>query len=884
MRRRSTAVVFFIGFVAACAVATTWLLALDGRHGPGDGPVATLPVLIALAVGGEALLIRFKFRDQIETINLMEAVLAPLLFGFAGWAAVAAVLVSQLIGAFVRRNTPLKAAFNISQWTLAAGLGALVVSQGSGVSTLGSIGYLVVALAVVGLVNQSAMTTVIAIASGSTPRDVARTLATTLVPGMVATWVANVSLGVLFVLAYEQHAASVVLFGLPLGALHLAYRSAAKARSERRRVAGIHDALATCVDPAEEDVTPFLRNIAAAFEARRASITIERDRAISTYALDVDLDQLVTRPQFETDDAIYSTARGEGLAVALAVWDLAGLDGSDDADDEALAGLAREVVARLERNLLLKTVLEERARLAEIVTSTSDGILTMSADGRVQSWNPALEVITGLTRRAVIQRRDVFDRLHARTLDGAPVALHDWADMRDLPSEFRITGADGETRRLACSYSHVRETADLQPTMVLIARDTTPAEEMETLRVQFGRLAEAEAAQRDIVDHLQQAVMPLTGAVPDTDVAVRYVSSDPASPTGGDLYDWHVLPNGDVHVAVVDVLGHGVGATRDALAVIHALRVLAVQSCPLRSLVREANTVLGAERSDLVATVMVCRYRPSTGEFELAGGGHPAPLVASRYGGVREIEAPGGTIGWPSAGSTDVVRGRLEPGDTLLLYTDGVVEAGKDILTGTRRLTADAHRLAHLPADDYVVSLLDRALAGAMRRDDSLLLAVRRQLLPAKVREWQFAPDPGEVRGVRHDIAAFAKARGIHEDELDRLQLVTSELVTNAVRNARSHIHVEFRLARAFGELLVSDDGSGFEPADLPATVDVDLESESGRGLSIVALSVDEFAIAPSEDGTVVRAKLAWRDEVDDRPPPAEVAQRRPTFTSAQRH
>jgi len=166
------------------------------------------------------------------------------------------------------------------------------------------------------------------------------------------------------------------------------------------------------------------------------------------------------------------------------------------------------------------------------------------------------------------------------------------------------------------------------------------------------RLTELQAVQREIVHQLQEAVRPQLPAVEAAELGVHYLPADPSSPTGGDLYDCVVLPNGDLHLAVVDVMGKGVAATKDAVSVTHALRLVALVGCSMRDLVARAAALVAAQAPDLVATVLVVRYSPADGVAHVAGGGHPPALVVSADGDVRWVEAPGIAMGWPGAGST----------------------------------------------------------------------------------------------------------------------------------------------------------------------------------------------------------------------------------------
>ncbi len=244
------------------------------------------------------------------------------------------------------------------------------------------------------------------------------------------------------------------------------------------------------------------------------------------------------------------------------------------------------------------------------------------------------------------------------------------------------------------------------------------------------RLAELQAVQREIVHQLQEAVQPPAVVAEAAELGVHYVSADPSSPTGGDLYDWLVLPDGDLHLAIVDVMGKGVGATKEAVSVCHALRLLTLDGCPMEDLVARADTLTTAQSPDLVATVMVARYHPADGHVRLAGGGHPPALVITGDGQAHQVDAPGIPIGYPEAGTTRVVELTLGRSDTLILYTDGLIEASKDILLGLERITRAAAETAQYPAPHLARALVERSLSGAMRRDDSLALVLRRRIPP----------------------------------------------------------------------------------------------------------------------------------------------------------
>lgn len=231
-------------------------------------------------------------------------------------------------------------------------------------------------------------------------------------------------------------------------------------------------------------------------------------------------------------------------------------------------------------------------------------------------------------------------------------------------------------------------------------------------------------AQREVFTELEDALRPPPPAVRDLALAIRYLPAQSNSPTGGDLYDWLVLPDGLLHVSVVDVVGHGVASTRAALDVTHALRTLSREGRPLGEVTALADTLLAG--TGALATVLLLRLDPRTGAGELAGAGHPPALLVPATGTVHYLEAPGRPLGFPGAGSQGTTRFQLGPADAVVLYTDGMIEAGPDIDEGLAALREAGERLRMKTLDEVLEGMLDTVRAAASLRDDALLLGVRR--------------------------------------------------------------------------------------------------------------------------------------------------------------
>jgi PAS domain S-box-containing protein len=892
----------FVGIVALLAAGVTFV---DAGTAPAIGSSWPLLVFFALVVAAEWLDVRFRFHGQIEAFNLSEAVLAPLLFAFTGPAAIAVVATSHLAVGIVRRNQPVKAIFNVAQWALAAGVASYVLlklQHGDHVTGHNMLA-LLIAMVAIGLVNQVALTVVIGLAQRRNVVEVIESLSSIIVPGWLVAWGMNTLIGGLFVLAYGSSPFASLLFFVPLGVLHAAYRGYAGMVSDRMRLAGLHRAsgvLAGASSQGDRAMAEFLAEVCRCFEANAAELMLVQDEGIVVHRIVNSNADTFAKIVARNDDDLRSamvnmstTARiragsdarvsvaleeagwtdclmtpfsGENVVPGvLAVYNQNGLEGFEEGERAVLEALARETASSFEKGRLFAAIAQERHKLSAIVESTSDGVLSLTPEGIVRTWNPGWEEITGKRASAAIGRRSA-DVMTLSDADGRSITFDSWADRNGrLPEEVQLVDTNGGIHWLECSYKTEVDDNGFVDALVIVARDVSDERQIEQLREDMDRLAEREALQRQRVLELQESLQPAIPVVDETEFGVHYLPSDTSAPTGGDFYDWQTLPGGDIHVSVVDVLGSGVEATNDAIAVTHTLRLLAYQGVPVEQLVRGADELLAAANPELVATVICLRYNPGTGRARLAGGGHPPPLLVHGDGTVSEIAAPGIPVGWPGAGSDHYVDVTLEPSDSLVLYTDGLVEARRDILAGLESLGRIASQTRSQPVDAVARMLVEQSLEGADRRDDSLALVVRRSAAQVNVdrfsRRGRNAAD--EVRLARHQFQAWLAEREEVSQSSDDLCVIVSELVTNAVRAGETFF--ELRAWTQGDEVVieVEDDGPGFD-GEFLLEDQPDFDEESGRGLFIVRMLVDEVTVSSSSHGSVVRAvKKVPESDVD---------------------
>ncbi|HET6288531.1 MAG TPA: PP2C family protein-serine/threonine phosphatase [Amycolatopsis sp.] len=288
------------------------------------------------------------------------------------------------------------------------------------------------------------------------------------------------------------------------------------------------------------------------------------------------------------------------------------------------------------------------------------------------------------------------------------------------------------------------ERATREEMLALVARTDVIAKEQRELKHELaetnsGVLAMyVELEERDerlrrahsvIFRELEDALRPPPPHVAGFELAVHYAPSEPDSPAGGDLYDWFVLPDGDVHITLVDAVGHGVTSTRHALTVTHAIRTLALEGHPFPDLIGHAARTLATIEPELMATVLLARLHPATGDVTFANGSHPRPVLVTPTGNT-ELLVPthvGRGVGFPDPGSGSLVHRTLAPGDLILLYTDGLIESRKNYQEGEARLRAIAPRHAGDPTAAIPGTLAAKMHDVVLHADDTVVIVIRRK-------------------------------------------------------------------------------------------------------------------------------------------------------------
>jgi serine phosphatase RsbU (regulator of sigma subunit) len=172
------------------------------------------------------------------------------------------------------------------------------------------------------------------------------------------------------------------------------------------------------------------------------------------------------------------------------------------------------------------------------------------------------------------------------------------------------------------------------------------------------------------------------------DLAAHYLPSSSSALIGGDWYDALELADGDTLLSVGDLTGHGVSVASGMATLLGAVRGMAMAGTQPGQLMSLLNQLLDATVQPALGSAVCCRYRPDTRTLVWAQAGHPAPLLF-RDGTGRRLHSPDGVLLGATSGAVYAqAEETLEPGDLLLLHTDGLVPGHDN--------TAAVHRLLDL--------------------------------------------------------------------------------------------------------------------------------------------------------------------------------------------
>ncbi|MFF8830331.1 SpoIIE family protein phosphatase [Streptomyces sp. NPDC015131] len=364
-----------------------------------------------------------------------------------------------------------------------------------------------------------------------------------------------------------------------------------------------------------------------------------------------------------------------------------------------------------------------------------------------------------------------------------------------------------------------------------------------------------------IADELQRTMLPENLPQPTgVKLASRYLPAAETARVGGDWYDAIPLPGSRVALVVGDVMGHSMTSAAIMGQLRTTAQTLAGLDLPPQEVLHHLDEQAQRLGENRMATCLYAVYDPVAHRITIANAGHPPPILL-HLGGRAEVlrVPPGAPIG---VGGVDFEAVELDApaGATLLLYTDGLVESRlRDVWTGIEQLRERLAATAQLTGPDHsppLEALCDDVLdmLGPGDRDDDIALLAARfdGIAPSDVAYWFLEPEeqaPGRARR----LARRALARWGLEELSDSVELLVSEVVTNAVRYAERP--VTLRLLRT--DVLRCEVGD--DSPQLPRQRRARDTDEGGRGLFLVNRLARRWGATRLSTGKVVWFELPTR-------------------------
>lgn len=490
-----------------------------------------------------------------------------------------------------------------------------------------------------------------------------------------------------------------------------------------------------------------------------------------------------------------------------------------------------------------------------------------------------------------------FDSPAVRELKGAGVKLS-----VPLVSQGELVGVLNLGPRL----SQQEYSADDRGLLSNLATQAAPA-----VRVaQLVREQQDETAARERIEHelrvarlIQQTLLPKElPALPGWQLAAYY---QPARAVGGDFYDFLYLPDGRVGIVIGDVTDKGVPAALVMATTRSIIRGAAQNGESPGVVLQRTNDMLGPDiPPKMFVTCFYGILDPVEGKLVYANAGHDLPYLRHK-GGVSELRATGMPLGLMPGMHYDEKEAVLTPGDSVILYSDGLVEAhnkSREMFSFRRLMSLMKEHEGGVGLIEYLLGELARFTGEDWEQEDDVcMVALERtggqgvsmvtNAAPAGsdgntldsynaeqgenywrvLDAWDVPSEPGNERQVMERVAKAVGEVGLSQRRLEQLKTAVAEATMNAMEHGNKYdpeleVHLQVRASDRVLSVLITDEGGS---APIPERVETPnlqaklegLQTPRGWGLFLIENLVDEMHI--TSDGTHDTLELVIRLEGD---------------------
>ncbi len=369
-----------------------------------------------------------------------------------------------------------------------------------------------------------------------------------------------------------------------------------------------------------------------------------------------------------------------------------------------------------------------------------------------------------------------------------------------------------------------------------------------------GYIAEAAARldkELEIAKVIQSSTLPsVFPPYPDRTDFDIYATMDTAKEVGGDFYDFYMLGENRLAFLIADVSGKGITAAMFMMKAKTIIKSCAEQESDVGQILTRANSALcEGNDAEMFVTCWMGILDLATGNLTFANAGHNAPVVL-RGGEPRFLEfRPGFVLGGMDGVRYRVGETKLEPGDEIYLYTDGVTEAtdGNLELYGNDRLLAALNGVQGMTAQEVcrtVKADVDRFVGPAPQFDD--ITMVHLKLLPRSV--LAVVPTMESAEKVLEFVERTLEESDVPQKITLKMNIVVDEIFSNIAHySGATEASVECAVSDGRVKLVFTDNGRPYDPTEKPdpdTTLPAEERGIGGMGIFIVKKFMDSVEYA----------------------------------------
>ena len=382
------------------------------------------------------------------------------------------------------------------------------------------------------------------------------------------------------------------------------------------------------------------------------------------------------------------------------------------------------------------------------------------------------------------------------------------------------------------------------------------SDEIAALDRAYRHMARIIRREHDVATLIQTALLPRDlPEIPGLRFDAAYRPAAQEAAVGGDWYDVFRVGEHLVGMSIGDVAGHGPAAAVTMDSARQAIRALAYTNADPAAVLTHVNTVLCNDNGAL-ASAFFATFDTRTGALQYSIAGHPPPIIV-RGGKAKPLDKGGIILGVQHDSEFDTRKIALPAGAALVLYTDGLVEATRDLEQGIAALKTAIEDEYRKSENKIASAIQNRIFASRAPFDDSAVLFLEVLSL---------GTSNGHRDHVWHlDARSETASKRVMQAILQRLvdsgrtvdawasQLIIIEILGNVVKHTAGQATVTLSLANGEPTLAVCDEGPQFTL--LPPHA-VDPFSEGGRGLFLVRTLAQDVSVEWNGSGNCVRVQL----------------------------